>query len=137
MASKYRQNSPLGTTGDGAYAVSKKGTTLPIQFVPMLGSLFGPGGFGGGSGGGTSGSNTQAPPAPAPTTPAFAWQFPQYSQSWAFTPPAPTPYNSPPAFNPKSPTGYAKDMPAPKTSTKNSKTALSPFSLDSLMTKYR
>lgn len=29
------------------------------------------------------------------------WQFPQYSQSWAFTPPAPTPYMNPPAFDPK------------------------------------
>jgi hypothetical protein len=31
----------------------------------------------------------------------FAWTFPQYSQSWAFTPPAPTPYPYPQPFDPK------------------------------------
>jgi hypothetical protein len=54
-----------------------------------------------GSGGG-SGSGTGGTPAPAP----FQWTFPQYSQSWAFTPPTPTPYMNPPRFDPKSSTGY-------------------------------
>lgn len=31
----------------------------------------------------------------------FAWTFPQYSQSWAFTPPEPTPYPYPQPFDPK------------------------------------
>jgi uncharacterized membrane protein YgcG len=36
---------------------------------------------------------------PAQATPAQAgWQFPQYSQTWAFTPPAPTPLMLPPPF---------------------------------------
>ena len=29
----------------------------------------------------------------------FAWSFPQYSQSWAFTPPPPTPYMTPNPFD--------------------------------------
>ena len=28
------------------------------------------------------------------------WKFPQYSQTWAFTPPAPTPYQYPQPFDP-------------------------------------
>ena len=35
--------------------------------------------------------------ATAPTGQA-GWQFPQYSQTWAFTPPQPTPLISPPPF---------------------------------------
>ena len=31
----------------------------------------------------------------------LAWQFPQYSQTWAFTPPEPTPYPYPQPFDPK------------------------------------
>ena len=31
----------------------------------------------------------------------FAWTFPQYSQTWAFTPPEPTPYPYPQPFDPK------------------------------------
>ena len=29
----------------------------------------------------------------------FAWKFPQYSQTWAFTPPTPTPYQYPQPFD--------------------------------------
>lgn len=36
-----------------------------------------------------------------PNSGRFAWSFPQYSQSWAFTPPAPTPYSYPQPFDPK------------------------------------
>lgn len=48
-----------------------------------------------------SGSGTGTPaPAPAPSGPApWAWAFPQYSQTWAFTPPTPSPLTRPPAFN--------------------------------------
>ena len=28
------------------------------------------------------------------------WRFPQYTQTWAFTPPAPTPYPTPQPFDP-------------------------------------
>lgn len=31
----------------------------------------------------------------------YAWSFPQYSQTWAFTPPEPTPYPYPQPFDPK------------------------------------
>lgn len=31
----------------------------------------------------------------------LAWQFPQYSQTWAFTSPEPTPYPYPQPFDPK------------------------------------
>lgn len=43
-----------------------------------------------------------------PTTPPvapprqFSWQFPQYSQTWAFTPPTPSSFTLPPMFNLKS-----------------------------------
>ena len=39
----------------------------------------------------------EKPGATAPTG-AAGWQFPQYSQTWAFTPPQPTPLISPPPF---------------------------------------
>lgn len=134
MASNYRKNSPLGTTGGGAYAVSKKGTTLPLQYVPMLGSLFS-GLSNGGSGGSSGGGATTPPPASGGGTGAapFQWTFPQYSQSWAFTPPAPTAFQMPPEFDPKSKTGY-KELAKPPT-TKTS--AASPFSITDLMMKYK
>ena len=47
--------------------------------------------------------------------PTMDWQFPQYSQTWAFTPPTPTPVMLPPKFDAKSSTGYYTP---PKTSTK-------------------
>lgn len=59
---------------------------------------FGPGprpgvGNGIGSGGGTSGGGTGTP-APNQMT----WAFPQYSQTWAFTPPPAPPLTMPPIF---------------------------------------
>jgi hypothetical protein len=140
MAPKY----PLGTkSANGAYAIGKNGHTLPLEYVPMLGSLLkGASNFDYGGGRNYSGnpinpSNSgSSTPAQGSAAPGFQWQFPQYSQTWAFTPPAPSPYTLPPAFDPKSPTGYAKDVPVKKTSTR-SKTALSPFSLPDLMTKYK
>lgn len=60
---------------------------------------------GSGGGGSSPGSGT---PTPNPAAQPLNWTFPQYSQTWAFTPPAPTPYLPPPAFDPKnSATGYA------------------------------
>lgn len=63
---------------------------------------------------GSNGGNPQIenPPLPPldpndpndPNNPAntgqFAWKFPQYSQTWAFTPPEPTPYPYPQKFDP-------------------------------------
>lgn len=69
------------------------------------------------------GSSAPAPAAPTPATPSFSWSFPQYSQSWAFTPPTPTPYNPPPAFG----------SPAPRPPASG---ALTPFSLTELQKKY-
>lgn len=48
-----------------------------------------------------SGTGAATPPAAS-----FNWQFPQYSQTWAFTPPTPPPVNLPPAFNAAT---YGKD----------------------------
>ena len=60
------------------------------------------GGGGGGGKGNGNGGNPTTPPANPPTTPEkFAWQFPQYTQSWAFTPPTPTPYEYPQPFDTK------------------------------------
>lgn len=43
-------------------------------------------------------------PQTMPTAPQAAapqWTFPQYSQTWAFTPPTPSPMQLPPPFDPK------------------------------------
>jgi hypothetical protein len=45
-------------------------------------------------------------PLQQPAPRQFTWQFPQYSQTWAFTPPTPQPVNLPPMFDPKT---YGKD----------------------------
>lgn len=45
--------------------------------------------------------------------PNALWTFPQYSQTWAFTPPPASGYTLPPAFDINSDTGYA----APRKST--------------------
>lgn len=99
-----------------------------------------------GSGGGT----TPPPSSGGGSSPTYQWKFPQYSQTWAFTPPAPTAFQRPPAFDPKSSTGYAT---APKPSTTKPSTPKptngrgeprpkgggpsSPFSLNDLWGKYR
>jgi hypothetical protein len=55
---------------------------------------------------GRNGTQAERPPLP-PRTPSNDgagqpyWQFPQYSQTWAFTPPEPTPYLYPQPFDPK------------------------------------
>jgi hypothetical protein len=85
------------------------------------------------SGGGSS-SSTGYTPSTAPLGKSFRWSFPQYSQTWAFTPPPnPQSYNSPPAFDPKTSTGYAAPPKAPTTT----KSASTPFSVTDLMAKYK
>lgn len=55
----------------------------------------------GGGGGGDGGGNPTDPTAPPTDQKSLYWQFPQYTQSWAFTPPEPTPYMYPQPFDPK------------------------------------
>lgn len=69
-------------------------------------------GGGGRRGGSDSNSSTTTQP-PATEAEKFQWQFPQYTQTWAFTPPPPTPYMYPQPFDPKKfgdplPTGKKK-----------------------------
>jgi hypothetical protein len=146
MAPKY----PLGTkSAGGAYAIGTNNHTLPLEHVPLLGSLIR--GLGGGNSGGSGSSGGNSSSGGGFTVPpqqpgqSFAWQFPQYSQTWAFTPPAPSAFRLPPAFDPKSKTGYAEP---PKTTTKptSAKTASTPFAksgssgafdLSALFGKYR
>jgi hypothetical protein len=45
-------------------------------------------------------------PLQQPAPRQFTWEFPQYSQTWAFTPPTPQPVTLPPAFNAAT---YGKD----------------------------
>ena len=60
------------------------------------------GGRGGNSNGGTPTTGGDLPPYD-PNALANAskqyWTFPQYTQSWAFTPPTPTPYMNPQPFD--------------------------------------
>lgn len=93
----FSNRSPFGNSS------SKSGSKSSSSTPPWLG--------GSGTGGGGQ--------APA----AAQWKFPQYSQTWAFTPPAPTPYVLPPAFDRESDTGYAKSA--------------SGLSLSGLMAKYK
>jgi hypothetical protein len=137
MAPKY----PLGTkSANGAYAIGKNGHTLPLEYIPYLGvglrensswkTTSGTGGGGGGSSSGSSGGSGFTVPPQQPGQ-SFAWQFPQYSQTWAFTPPAPSAFRLPPAFDPKTSTGYAAP---PKTTT--AKNTTTPFSITDLFGKY-
>ena len=148
---------PLGTkSANGAYAIGKNGHTLPLESIPLLGSLLkgaGSGAYSGGGGGGSSGGNSSGGFTVPPQQPgqSFAWQFPQYSQTWAFTPPAPSAFRLPPAFDPKTSTGYAappKTTTTKPTSTKptSTKPASTPFGgsgssgafdLSALFGKYR
>ena len=58
------------------------------------------GGYGNAVGGGGGGKKNPKPPVNPPTqAEKFQWQFPQYTQTWAFTPPEPTPYMYPQPFN--------------------------------------
>lgn len=57
-------------------------------------------GMGGGAGGG-GGKKPQTPVVPPTQPESYQWTFPQYSQTWAFTPPNPTPYMNPAPFDVK------------------------------------
>lgn len=77
--------------------------------------------LGGGGGSSNTGSNPgNGTPTPNPAAQPLNWSFPQYSQTWAFTPPTPQPVMPPPAFSSSSKTGYATQ---PKTSTKKPSSA--------------
>lgn len=55
----------------------------------------------GGGGGGVTPPTTGGPgPMPNNSGTGMEWQFPQYTQTWAFTPPTPPPYNYPSPFDP-------------------------------------
>lgn len=61
-------------------SVYLKGTTPPVNRPPV-----------------TSGDDPTLQPPTEDN--AYRWQFPQYSQSWAFTPPPPDPYLPLPVFD--------------------------------------
>lgn len=75
----------------------------PYAFFSALdrsGSAGYKGGAGGGAATNTTTPGTTTPGGTASPPPAqMYWQFPQYTQSWAFTPPAPTPYEYPQPFD--------------------------------------
>jgi hypothetical protein len=71
-------------------------------YTPRSGGSRPPRGGGSGNGGGTPGGGTSPPPPPAPppVNPGIPpWAFPQYTQTWAFTPPTPFYTPPPPVFN--------------------------------------
>jgi hypothetical protein len=82
--------------------------TAPWQQMWPGGVAPGMGGNGGGGGGNPQIEDPALPPYD-PNNPNAGggqqqqqdWTFPQYSQTWAFTPPAPTPYPDPQPFDPK------------------------------------
>lgn len=78
----------------------------PFMRTPLMNPGASPGGFSSGGrrsrGGGSStgnggGSNNGGGTSTPPTGPT--WAFPQYTQTWAFTPPTPVSYPAPPPFN--------------------------------------
>ena len=54
-----------------------------------------------GMGGGNGKARNEQPPVQQEQEPQINWSFPQYSQSWAFTPPVAPPYIMPPPFDKK------------------------------------
>lgn len=68
-----------------------------MGFPDMEGGPMGAYGRRGGGGGGGNKKPPVTPPAPQ----TMNWQFPQYTQTWAFTPPTPPPYTLPPPFDTK------------------------------------
>lgn len=89
---------PPGFAGDdppapGTGGNSVGGQTHDLDWLKALAEKYGiawPGtGTGTGGTGGTGGTTPQT----------LAWSFPQYSQTWAFTPPAPVYPSLPPPFN--------------------------------------
>jgi hypothetical protein len=85
------------------------GRNQPSPFGP--GGVYGPpagGGMWGGGGGGGGTPPVEPPPGP---TPVPNWAFPDYTQDWAFTPPAPFYTAPPPVFNKKN---YSSSDPSKK-----------------------
>lgn len=67
----------------------------------LFNAISGPGGRGGGGMGRPGDKYKPVAPVAPPQGQPFSWEFPQYTQTWAFTPPEPTPYINPPPFNKK------------------------------------
>jgi hypothetical protein len=93
--------------GLGTFFYTDYGRRLPAYNPVRSGGYRGNGGAGGSGSGYGSKSDSGNGGATTPAPQSFQWSFPQYSQTWAFTPPTPTPYMSPPRFDPESSTGYA------------------------------
>ena len=87
-----------GWTRDGGWS-----SVYQDQFMKLLregkNPIEGMGWGSGGNAGSNNAVNSQRQVAPAQT--GMNWSFPQYSQSWAFKPPVPSPYNMPPPFKGK------------------------------------
>jgi hypothetical protein len=92
--------------GSNPFAFQDNGRNIP--FHKLLWNIGSPGGYGswkgggrtytgnpGGPGTGTGGGTTSPPPPPS----VPRWAFPDYTQDWAFTPPAPQWYPAPPPFD--------------------------------------
>ena len=76
--------------------------TFGPDFMGLFGALDSNGGGDGTTtppttGGNDPGTGTGTPPDP--TLQYGYWQFPQYTQRWAFTPPTPSPYSQPQPFD--------------------------------------
>jgi hypothetical protein len=104
--------------GSDPFAFQGNGRNIP--FNKLLWNIGAPGGYQGGwngvgrprtggGGGSTGGSGPTSPPPPTPSVPR--WAFPDYTQDWAFTPPAPQWYPAPPPFDPKK---YTSSIPTKK-----------------------
>jgi hypothetical protein len=80
--------------------VRKYGSFSAIPLLYRYGSRWGNEGGGGGDGGSPT-DPTNPPTTPPTDQKSLYWQFPEYTQSWAFTPPEPTPYMYPEPFDTK------------------------------------
>ena len=118
-----RQNSTKSLVGNIQYGLTNGGPMgammgfMGLPYLSRPGATHGnaggpwqkmwPGGIDPTAGGGQQPQIEQPPLPPLdpndPNNPAnankFAWSFPQYSQTWAFTPPEPTPYPYPQPFD--------------------------------------
>jgi len=98
---------PYWARGGGNDSTPQGSGPAPWQQMWPGGVAPGMGGNGGGGGGNPQIEDPALPPYD-PNNPNGGqqpqqqdWTFPQYSQTWAFTPPAPTPYPDPQPFDPK------------------------------------
>lgn len=110
LMSKYGGGGGGGSTR-GTDMLTKAG--LQASFNQFMHDRLGQGGFNGvfgfpeamgnprsgGNGGGGGGNKPPTTPTPADPTNTINWQFPQYTQTWAFTPPTPLPYVGPQPFD--------------------------------------